>query len=59
MDMTWSTLDHKENSTIAGPLFSAVLPTDMYRVLAVLCNYELKQLEMGNRHLTFFAGSQI
>lgn len=59
MDMTWSTLDHKENSMNAGPLFNAGFLTDMYIVLVILCNYEFQQLEMGNRHLAFFAGNHL
>lgn len=43
----------------AGPLFCAGFLTDTYCVLVILCNYEFKQLEMGNRHLAFFAGNQI
>lgn len=46
MDMTWSILDHKENSMNAGPLCCAGFLTDMYCALVILPNDEFKQLEM-------------
>lgn len=58
MDMTWSALDHNENSMNAGPLCSAGFLTDMYCVLVILHKYEFQQLETGNRHSAFFAGNQ-
>lgn len=46
MDMTWSILDHKENSTNAGPLCCAGFLTDMYCALVIIPNDEFEQLEM-------------
>lgn len=58
MGLAWSILDHKENSTNAGPLRSGGFLTDMYCALVILPNNKFEQLEMGSGHLAFVAGNR-